>query len=205
LVVNFASPGLQSRSKRLIRASGGRFETRWGGLGGSPVAHRTIKGSIKSIESGRQLVDSWRGSRRPLRQNFFCAGHRVGCAGPPPREKLVSKTLGRPGCLRLARSGKSPRLVAKELRSFFSRNSYTPPKKKGEFCSPPKENIHTLMENAECQNTRGQVCAVPLSQADFGCFEFAFVFRLGGPTPSEAAGGRPLTERSKTLGLGEVN
>ena len=103
----------------LIRASGGRFETRWGGLGGSPVAHRTIKGSIKSIESGRQLVDSWRGSRRPLRQNFFCAEHRVGCAGPPPREKLVSKTLGRPGCLRLARSGKSPRLVAKELRSFF--------------------------------------------------------------------------------------
>ena len=51
---------------------------------------------------------------------FFCARHRVGCAGPPPREKLVSKTLGRPGCLRLARSGKSPRLVAKELRSFFS-------------------------------------------------------------------------------------
>ena len=50
---------------------------------------------------------------------FFCAEHRVGCAGPPPREKLVSKTLGRPGCLRLARSGKSPRLVAKELRSFF--------------------------------------------------------------------------------------
>ena len=31
-------------------------------------------------------------------------------------------------------------------------------------------------------------------------FEFVFVFRLGGPTPSEAAGGRPLTERSKTLG-----
>ena len=27
-----------------------------------------------------------------------------------------------------------------------------------------------------------------------------FVFSLGGPTPSEAAGGRPLTQRSKTLG-----
>ena len=32
-------------------------------------------------------------------------------------------------------------------------------------------------------------------------FELVFVFRLGGPTPSEAAGGRPQTERSKTLGL----
>ena len=34
-----------------------------------------------------------------------------------------------------------------------------------------------------------------------GCFRrflhFVFVFSLGGPTPSEAAGGRPLTERSK--------
>ena len=29
---------------------------------------------------------------------------------------------------------------------------------------------------------------------------FVFVFSLGGPTPSEAAGGRPLTQRSKTLG-----
>ena len=35
-------------------------------------------------------------------------------------------------------------------------------------------------------------------------FEFVFVFRLGGPTPSEAAGGRPLTERSKTLGPGNL-
>ena len=33
-------------------------------------------------------------------------------------------------------------------------------------------------------------------------FELVFVFRLGGPTPSEAAGGRPLTQRSKTLGPG---
>ena len=31
-------------------------------------------------------------------------------------------------------------------------------------------------------------------------FELVFVFRLGGPTPSEAAGGRPLTERSKRDG-----
>ena len=31
-------------------------------------------------------------------------------------------------------------------------------------------------------------------------FELVFVFSLGGPTPSEAAGGRPLTQRSKTLG-----
>ena len=31
---------------------------------------------------------------------------------------------------------------------------------------------------------------------------FVFVFSLGGPTPSEAAGGRPLTQRSKTLGPG---
>ena len=30
--------------------------------------------------------------------------------------------------------------------------------------------------------------------------DFVFVFSLGGPTPSEAAGGRPLTQRSKTLG-----
>ena len=29
-------------------------------------------------------------------------------------------------------------------------------------------------------------------------FQLVFVFRLGGPTPSEAAGGRPLTEKSKT-------
>ena len=28
-------------------------------------------------------------------------------------------------------------------------------------------------------------------------FELVFVFSLGGPTPSEAADGRPLTERSK--------
>jgi len=42
---------------------------------------------------------------------------------------------------------------------------------------------------------------VPLSQADFGSvFDLVFVFRLGGPTPSEAAGGRPLTERSKRDG-----
>ena len=41
---------------------------------------------------------------------------------------------------------------------------------------------------------------MPLSQADFGCFQLVFVFRLGGPTPSEAAGGRPQTEGSKTLG-----
>ena len=33
-------------------------------------------------------------------------------------------------------------------------------------------------------------------------FQLVFVFRLGGPTPSEAAGGRPLTEKSKTDGLG---
>ena len=33
-------------------------------------------------------------------------------------------------------------------------------------------------------------------------FELVFVFSLGGPTPSEAAGGRPLTQRSKTLGPG---
>ena len=32
-------------------------------------------------------------------------------------------------------------------------------------------------------------------------FQLVFVFRLGGPTPSEAAGGRPQTEGSKTLGL----
>ena len=31
-------------------------------------------------------------------------------------------------------------------------------------------------------------------------FQLVFVFRLGGPTPSEAAGGRPLTEKSKTDG-----
>ena len=31
-------------------------------------------------------------------------------------------------------------------------------------------------------------------------FELVFVFSLGGPTPSEAAGGRPQTQRSKTLG-----
>ena len=33
-------------------------------------------------------------------------------------------------------------------------------------------------------------------------FVFVFVFSLGGPTPSEAAGGRPLTQKSKKLGLG---
>ena len=33
-------------------------------------------------------------------------------------------------------------------------------------------------------------------------FELVFVFRLGVPSPLEAAGGRPQTERSKTLGLG---
>ena len=31
-------------------------------------------------------------------------------------------------------------------------------------------------------------------------FELVFVFSLGGLTPSEAAGGRPQTQRSKTLG-----
>ena len=31
-------------------------------------------------------------------------------------------------------------------------------------------------------------------------FQLVFVFRLGGPTPSEAAGGRPLTQRSKNVG-----
>ena len=33
---------------------------------------------------------------------------------------------------------------------------------------------------------------------------FVFVFSLGGPTPSEAAGGHPLTQRSKTLGPSEA-
>ena len=31
-------------------------------------------------------------------------------------------------------------------------------------------------------------------------FELVFAFSLGGPTPSEAAGGRPQIQRSKTLG-----
>ena len=44
--------------------------------------------------------------------------------------------------------------------------------------------------------------AAPLSQAVFDGSLFVFVFSLGGPTPSEAAGGRPLTQRSKTLGPG---
>jgi len=34
---------------------------------------------------------------------------------------------------------------------------------------------------------------------------FVFVFSLGGPTPSEAAGGRPLTQKSKKLGLGRFS
>ena len=40
-------------------------------------------------------------------------------------------------------------------------------------------------------------------QLVFSYFElvYVFVFRLGGPPPSEAAGGRPLTERSKRDGL----
>ena len=93
---SISQAGLQSRSKRLIRASGGRFETRWGGLGGSPVAHRTIKGSIKSIESGRQLVDSWRGSRRPLRQNFFVLGTGLVVPGRPRERNSSVKLSGGP-------------------------------------------------------------------------------------------------------------
>ena len=88
----------------------------WGGRP-SPIGPSRDPSNPSNLSTS---VASWRGSRRPLRKNFFCAEHRVGCAGPPPREKLVSKTLGRPGCLRLARRCRSTRLVAKELRSFFS-------------------------------------------------------------------------------------
>ena len=117
----------------------------FGGVARRPSDHQGIH-QIHRI--CRHLVDSWRGSRRPLRQNFFCAGHRVGCAGPPPREKLVSKTLGRPGCLRLARSGKSPRLVAKELRSFSSQASYRACRDRVLMCSARVS--HVGVKGATC-------------------------------------------------------
>ena len=55
--------------------------------------------------------------------------------------------------------------------------------------SPPHE-----VSGAQCLSRR-LILAV---------FELVFVFRLGGPTPSEAAGGRPQTEGSKTLGPSPV-
>ena len=45
------------------------------------------------------------------------------------------------------------------------------------------------------------VDTIPPPRLIWAVVELVFVFRLGGPTPSEAAGGRPLTERSKRDGL----
>ena len=47
----FARTGLQSRSTLPIRASGGEFESRGGVWGGHPSPIRSIKGSLKSLES----------------------------------------------------------------------------------------------------------------------------------------------------------
>ena len=58
----------------------------------------------------------------------------------------------------------------------------------------PHMNMTHEVSGAQCLSRR-LILAV---------FQLVFVFRLGGPTPSEAAGGRPLTQRSKTLGPRQI-
>ena len=66
---------------------------------------------------------------------------------------------------------------------------------------PLQSSAVTLGIGVTLTPARGRRRAAPLSQAVCDCFWILlFVFSLGGPTPSEAVGGRPLTQRSRTLG-----
>ena len=92
-------------------------------MGGSPVAHRTIKGSVKSVES----VDIWRGSRRPLRQIFFVLGTGLVVLGRP-RERNSSVKLS--GAARLSEAGtqwQKPAARRQGVTKFFERGIEEPP------------------------------------------------------------------------------